>query len=79
MATPSATTKRSTTLRERSSEREMAAGIAGMPTAQGYATPSFFCRLDEEVVYWNISRSPGLMQRKACWATKRRFLTLRSA
>ena len=24
-----------------------------------YATPSFFCRLVEEVVYWNTSRLSG--------------------
>jgi len=23
------------------------------------ATPSFFCRLDDDVVYWNTSRLPG--------------------
>ena len=24
-----------------------------------HATPSFFCRLDDDVVYWNISRLSG--------------------
>jgi hypothetical protein len=24
-----------------------------------YATPSFFCRLDDEVVYWNVSFLSG--------------------
>jgi predicted secreted Zn-dependent protease len=30
-----------------------------------YATPSFFCRLVEDVVYWNTIRSPGLTMRFA--------------
>ena len=29
------------------------------PAAQGQATPSFFCRFELDVVYWNNSRSPG--------------------
>jgi hypothetical protein len=28
-------------------------------TVRGYATPSFFCRLVDEVVYWNTSRLSG--------------------
>ncbi len=26
-----------------------------------HATPSFFCRLLLDVVYWNVKRSPGLI------------------
>lgn len=31
--------------------------VSGAPPAQ--ATPSFFCKLDEEVVYWKVSRFSG--------------------
>ncbi len=34
----------------------------------GHATPSFFCRLVEDVVYWNTMRSPGLTMRLAACA-----------
>ena len=27
--------------------------------ARGQLTPSFFCRLDDDVVYWNTSRLSG--------------------
>ena len=33
-----------------------------------HATPSFFCRLVDEVVYWNTMRSPGLTMRLAACA-----------
>lgn len=39
-----------------SSTRNMGHGLPA-PTAQ--LTPSFFCRLEDEVVYWNTSRFSG--------------------
>ncbi len=38
------------------------------PPGPPQATPSFFCRLVEEVVYWNTIRSPGLATRLAACA-----------
>jgi hypothetical protein len=32
---------------------------AGSIAKQNQLTPSFFCRLDDEVVYWNTSRLSG--------------------
>ena len=32
---------------------------AGHVSKQNQLTPSFFCRLDDEVVYWNTSRLSG--------------------
>jgi hypothetical protein len=32
---------------------------AGTIASEDQLTPSFFCRLDDEVVYWNTSRLSG--------------------
>ena len=47
-----------------SSGRMMARAAASAPRCRSYfgwnqLTPSFFCRLDDEVVYWNTSRLSG--------------------
>jgi len=34
-------------------------GCSSSPAQRAQATPSFFCRLDDEVVYWNTSRLSG--------------------
>jgi hypothetical protein len=31
----------------------------GRPLSTPHATPSFFCRLVDDVVYWKTSRLPG--------------------
>ena len=33
--------------------------VRNRPAAPGQLTPSFFCRLDDDVVYWNTSRLSG--------------------
>jgi hypothetical protein len=39
-------------------ERPGAAGLIGM-AGRNQLTPSFFCRLEDDVVYWNTSRLSG--------------------
>ena len=39
-----------------------------MRVAKDHETPNFFCRLDEEVVYWKRSFSFGLQMWNAAWA-----------
>ena len=39
--------------------RETRRNRAGSIAKQNQLTPSFFCRLDDEVVYWNTSRLSG--------------------
>ena len=36
-----------------------ARNMVAVPPACGQLTPSFFCRLEEDVVYWNTSRFSG--------------------
>lgn len=40
---------------------------ADMALIQSQDTPSFFCRLVEDVVYWNTTFSPGLTIRLTAW------------
>jgi hypothetical protein len=35
------------------------AAFLSSTSCSGQLTPSFFCRLDDDVVYWNTSRLPG--------------------
>ena len=34
-------------------------GVIGLHRVVSQLTPSFFCRLDDDVVYWNTSRLSG--------------------